>query len=293
MRKRKYLLSAFLIAVTFTVFCISGCGSSNAKSANTAKKDTTDVSEKETEETTGESIITDTDEPSNEATDTAEIATTQTDDNTAKDVASDNSSKTATSKPKSNGDTAKTTTKKNDAKATTPAKQTNASAGTNSHTHTWNPVYATRTVKEVWTEEVTEEYTAYEVHYFNNGHSQKEGIGYDLTYQYNDYIENERWKNETPNDMCPDTTSVAFFINCAQWVPDYIGDFSEWVKGSGSDYDNAGMAFPTHDIAARMMRSSYHTEDIPVTKTRTYTVNHPAETENYLDHYACSCGATK
>lgn len=291
MRKKKYLLSAFLITVSFTAFCISGCGSSNAQSATTTKKDTTTVSEKETEEATGESIIADTDELSNETTDSAEVTTTQTEDNTAKDVASDNSAKTATSKPKSNGDAAKTTTKKggtNTATAAAPAKQANAPAKAETHAHSWTPVYATRTVREAWTETVTEEYTDYEVHYICNGYHWQDGIGYDLTYQYNDYVENGHWKNETPDELNTDTKSPAFFIYHAEWVPDYIGDFSCWVKGM-----NPNGLYETHDIAARMSRPAYHTEDVPVTKTRTEIVEHPAETERYVDHYECSCGATK
>lgn len=294
MRKKKYLLSAFLITVSFTAFCISGCGSSNAQSATTTKKDTTTVSEKETEEATGESIIADTDELSNETTDSAEVTTTQTEDNTAKDVASDNSAKTATNRSKSNGDAAKTTTRKNETNAATaaaPAKQANAPAKAETHAHSWTPVYATRTVREAWTETVTEEYTDYEVHNIKNGHCWQEGIAYDLTYQYNDYITNGHWKNETPDELNPDTKSYAFFINHAKWIPDYEEDVSIWVEGTAPA--GAAVTFPTREAAVLVLRGSYHTEDVPVTKTRTEIVEHPAETERYVDHYECSCGATK
>lgn len=291
MKKTTTIALAALVALS--LFGVTACGKKDSATSDAEKAkavpEAEEAGEDATEdEVTGEAVAMTED---TEDTDEAALEGMPGTDVAQSDVTEKDSAKTANQQSVKEADTAKTTTKKNDAKATTPAKQTNAATKANVHEHTWNPVYATRVIKEARTEEVTEEYTEEEMHRIYNGHHWQDGIGYDLTYQYNDYIANGHWKNEQPDAFWTDTKSWNFFVDCAQWVPDYIGDFSTWVKGAGSDYDQAGMPFATHDEAARFMRGSYHSEGVPVTKTRTYTLEHPAETETYVDHYKCSCGA--
>ena len=133
---------------------------------------------------------------------------------------------------------------------------------TTAHTHSWQAHYATRTIKEAWDEPVYQKYDVWEMHEIHtcNG-NHKDGV--DLTEARNRYLADH-----------PGAALYEFYDN-------QIG----YVTPCGTD-PIFGTMYPG---------GNYMTQGVIVGKDKiqTGTIHHDAVTEQYVDYYTCTCGATK
>ena len=133
---------------------------------------------------------------------------------------------------------------------------------TTAHTHNWQAHYATRTVTEAWDEPVYQTYDITEMHFIHtcNG-NHKDGV--DLTEARNRYLADH-----------PGSSWDEFYDN-------QIG----YVTPCGTD-PIFGTMYPG---------GNYLTQPVVVgtDKIQINTIHHEAVTEQYIDYYTCSCGATK
>ena len=145
---------------------------------------------------------------------------------------------------------------------TQPATQAATQPQTTAHTHNWQAHYATRTVTEAWDEPVYQEYDVWEMHKIHTcSGAHKDGV--DLTEAYERYVADH-----------PGATWSEFCLNQAGYVTPCGTDPIFGTIYPGNTYMTQGVIVGTDKIQVN-------------------TIHHEAVTEQYIDYYTCSCGATK
>ncbi len=178
------------------------------------------------------------------------------------------------------------------ARSSTPVPTTTKPA-TPAHAHDWQPVYAKRLVKEAWTETVEKKYTAYEQHDISK-YPDKDGNTIDLTALYREWYASGVWKNYPRIDKYTQMDIDEGYCN-PDLIPE-LGSYNWFCNYMPADKlplevpaNWNGDAFDWWFCVTK----NWYSADVPVERTTTETVQHPAEYEDYVSGYACSCGATK
>ncbi len=172
----------------------------------------------------------------------------------------------------------------------TPAPTTTKPA-TPAHVHDWQPVRSQRLVKEAWTETVEKKYTAYEQHDISKC-KDKNGNTIDLTALYREWYASGVWKNMQRIDAYTQADIDAGYL-IPELIPE-LGSYAWFLCYLPLDAIPLEAPDGTNQYDWWFyVTSNFYTADVPVERTATETVQHPAEYEDYVSGYACSCGATK
>lgn len=176
--------------------------------------------------------------------------------------------------------------------AAAAGKEVTATMSAPAHVHNWKPVNSKRLVKDAWTEEVTKTYTTHERHEISK-YKDANGNTIDLTRLYNEWYASGVWKNYPKidedtqididagylnPDLIPELGSYAWFCNYLPLNAVPLETPSNWSGPSDWWF---------------CVTTARYSADVPVEKTATETVTHPAVYEDYVSGYICSCGATK
>ncbi len=313
--RKKTLITA--IATVLAVSLIAGCGTAeteekikNIVSENTKIEETASGTGTES---TGEAIA-EVAEAVPEGTEVTTVATETTEAKAAAETPGTKpfettkaqaakTSEPTTAKAKKNG--AATSKNMHTGTNTGDASGSNASRGSSPanpateatetktpvHVHNWQPVYAKRIVKEAWTETVEKKGVMYERHEISKYHDAN-GNTIDLTALYNEWYASGVWKNYPRIDKYTQMDIDAGWCDPSK-IPE-LGSYAWFCTHMPED--KLPLEVPEGWKALEWWLSvtgCWYSADVPVERTFTETVEHPAEYEDYVSGYTCSCGATK